>query len=217
MAEIAKVFSDENNPLNIHYDASREVRAKGAGFYQFSADEETRKAQMEELKASREETERVRKEMGAEDIKPGVFEGMRDGEAGTAGATGVQSRAMEKRKRDIAERRQLLEAKRRKLKGTDAPAPPSEPISLSSSQHAGQEVAPRFTTPVVPPEGISSKMSSSKQDRKASDISNDPFAALEVQGSSKGKGKNKATPVINEADSFLAQLEEEFLESRIKK
>ncbi|KAF8899941.1 hypothetical protein CPB84DRAFT_1680805 [Gymnopilus junonius] len=178
LAEIAKAFSEENNPLNIHYDASREVRAKGAGFYQFSADEETRKAQLEELKASREETERIRKEMGAEDIKSGEFEGMRDGEAGTAGATGIQSRAMEKRKRDIEERRQLLEAKRRKLRGTDAPTPPSDSISSK---------------------------------KKPVEASTDPFAALEAL--SQGKGKNNVKSV-NDADSFLAQLEEEFLGSK---
>ena len=114
MSEIAKAFAEENNPLGVHYDASREIRAKGAGFYQFSADEETRKAQMQELNALREETAKTRQELGAEDIRPGDIEGMRDGEAlGTTGAT--KSRAMEKRKRELEERRNMIEAKRKKI------------------------------------------------------------------------------------------------------
>ena len=168
---------------------------------------------MEELKASREETERIRKEMGAEDVKPGEFEGMRDGEMGTAGATGVQSRAMEKRKRDIEERRQLLEAKRRKLKGTEAPTPPAGQAPSTLPQEPAKENVPRPAPSVSMP---LSKPASSKQGKKAPEAANDPFAALEAQTSSKDKGKGKTNPVI-EADSFLAQLEQEFLGSRIKK
>ena len=105
IAEISKEYAD-TNPLNIHYDASKEVRAKGAGFYQFSADEETRKKQMEELKNVREETEKTRKDLGAVDILPGELEGMREGP--------TKSRAMEKRKREIEERRRLLEEKKKR-------------------------------------------------------------------------------------------------------
>ena len=64
----------------MHYDASREVRAKGAGFYQFSGDEETRKAQMAELKASRDETTKMRQGLGAEDIMPRQEEWMTAGD-----------------------------------------------------------------------------------------------------------------------------------------
>ncbi|TFY50654.1 hypothetical protein EVJ58_g10951 [Rhodofomes roseus] len=71
VAAIESAFAEENNPLNVHYDASGEVRAKGAGFYQFSADEETRRRQMEELRAAREETDRTRQETGAADAQPG--------------------------------------------------------------------------------------------------------------------------------------------------
>ncbi|KAG5720892.1 hypothetical protein E4T56_gene8796, partial [Termitomyces sp. T112] len=63
VAEITAKFAEENNPLNNHYDASRENRAKGAAFYQFSGDEETRRKQMEELKAAREETGQMRQEL----------------------------------------------------------------------------------------------------------------------------------------------------------
>jgi hypothetical protein len=115
IAQISERFSEENNPLNMHYDASKEVRSKAAGFYAFSTDEETRKQQMAELKAARTETETIRQELGAVDLKPGEVEGMQ-------ADTGMKSRAMEKRKRDIEERRQLIEAKRRKLKNNELPS-----------------------------------------------------------------------------------------------
>jgi Domain of unknown function (DUF4078) len=204
VAEIAKAFAEENNPLGVHYDASREIRAKGAGFYQFSVDEETRRAQMEELKASREETAKTRQELGAEDIKPGEAEGMRDGEApGTAGI--VKSRAMEKRKRELEERRKMIEAKRKKVKLDDSgvsrvnadAASGSSSLSVRSDVQAmelKQPDAPQLTMP------------------------SDPFAALESQTlSSSLKGKKKAVPAATEADTFLADLEQEFLGSRIKK
>ena len=50
-------------PPETHFDASKEVRTKGVGFFQFSGDEETRKAQMEELERERVETEERRKEI----------------------------------------------------------------------------------------------------------------------------------------------------------
>ncbi|KAJ5941234.1 hypothetical protein N7516_001402 [Penicillium verrucosum] len=43
-------------PEKKHYDAETEVRNRGTGFYHFSADEEERKQQMEELRVLREET-----------------------------------------------------------------------------------------------------------------------------------------------------------------
>lgn len=82
----------------MHYDVTAEVRAKGAGFYQFSADEETRQRQMEELKLAREETERMRKEGGAVDLKPGEVEGLRDDEIGGNG--GKKSSHGKKKKGD---------------------------------------------------------------------------------------------------------------------
>ena len=121
VAEIEEGFLEENNPLNIHYDASKEVRAKGAGFYQFSADEETRQRQMEELKSAREETGKTRAEFGAVDLRPGEVEGM-NVDAGAGGSTG-RSAALEKRKRDLEERRKLVNAKRRKKTGSPPPPP----------------------------------------------------------------------------------------------
>ena len=49
-------------PPEEHYDASKEVRTKGVGFYQFSADKEGREKEMQSLQAEREETEKRDKE-----------------------------------------------------------------------------------------------------------------------------------------------------------
>ena len=123
VAQITEEYSEANNPLNMHYDSTREVRAKGAGFYAFSGDEETRKRQMEELKGVRRETQAIRKETGAVDVKPGEVEGMQH-------ETGLKSQVMEKRKRELDERRRLIEAKRRKLKG-EAPQTEAQQNELS--------------------------------------------------------------------------------------
>ncbi|KAI0635661.1 hypothetical protein C8Q77DRAFT_1216266 [Trametes polyzona] len=184
--QIRAEYAEENNPLNVHYDATREVRAKGAGFYQFSGDEETRRQQMEELRKAREETERTRAEVGAEDVRPGEVEGMHPG--GEASAVPAKSRAMEKRKREIEERRKLLEAKRRKLGGKDgAAASKATPVSGDEQK-----------TPAAPPSAAAA----------------DPFAALEALSGNKPE-KNRATePPVNAADAFLAQLEQDIMKSK---
>ncbi|KAJ6513328.1 hypothetical protein C8R45DRAFT_812987 [Mycena sanguinolenta] len=125
--QIEKQYSEANNPLGVHYDATAEVRARGAGYYQFSKDEETRKAQMEELKSARVETEMTRKETGAQDVHPGEIEGMQD-----SGSSG-KSRAMEKRKRELEERRKMLDAKRRKLTGKEGGSTTAEPEPLTAA------------------------------------------------------------------------------------
>ncbi|KAJ7019471.1 hypothetical protein C8F04DRAFT_1276217 [Mycena alexandri] len=66
VAQIKKEHAEINKPLSVHYDTSAEVRAQGAGFYQFSHDEETRKG----------EVEKTHKETGAVDVLPGEVEGM---------------------------------------------------------------------------------------------------------------------------------------------
>ncbi|GLB40200.1 putative protein with domain of unknown function (DUF4078) [Lyophyllum shimeji] len=185
IAEIAAAQAEENNPLGVHYDASGENRAKGAAFYQFSADEETRRRQMEELKAAREETGKVRQELGAVDVRAGEVEGMRDtGES-------ARSRAMEKRKRELEERRKLVEAKRRKVAEAA-----SDDTSKSTS---GVTEAPAVAIPDV-------TMPSTTQD---------PLAALEAASTkpARDKGKGKPPPA-SDADSFLAQLEQDFLRSK---
>lgn len=45
----------------LHYDASKDARTTGVGFYQFATDEEQRAEQMERLKKLREETEEARR------------------------------------------------------------------------------------------------------------------------------------------------------------
>lgn len=217
IAEIAKAHADENNPLGVHYDAAKEVRAKGAGFYQFSADEETRAAQMEELKASREETGRIRAELGAEDIRAGEVEGMKDIGSSTGA---VKSRAMEKRKRELEERRKLLESKRRKIR----PDRESTPTSATNSNIAlpndlgPQDLATKDSKPLKP----SPLESQSIPQPSTSTIVNktvDPFAALEAQTVPSTRQNQKKGPAVpeNEADCFLAQLESEFLGSRNRK
>ena len=187
VAEIEASLAEENNPLNIHYDASQEVRAKGAGFYQFSGDEETRRRQMEELKKAREETEKTREETGAVDLRPGEVEGMVQ-ESGGSGEQLKKSGAMEKRKRELEERRKMLEAKRRKKN------PDAEHFSVKAEER-------EHKVPVSPPKKVTSAQAPL-----------DPFAALEVQASAsrpdlKGKGKAKEDP----ADLFLAALERDMM------
>jgi hypothetical protein len=87
-------------PLVNHYDATRENRTKGAGFYQFSGNEEERQAQMDALAKEREETERKRKE--------------RD-EVGDAVKRKRESE-VEERKRKIEAKRREMEEKRKRLK-----------------------------------------------------------------------------------------------------
>jgi hypothetical protein len=136
VAEIEKEFAEESNPLNIHYDASKEVRAKGAGFYQFSADEEIRRQQMGELKGAREETGKTRAEFGAVDLRPGEVEGMQagSGAGGNGGGGTGKSAALEKRKRDLEERRKLVDMKRRKKTGNPPVVEPPSDSSLPRSQ-----------------------------------------------------------------------------------
>lgn len=56
-------------PPDLHFDASREVRQKGTGFFQFSEDAEERKKQMADLERERLETERVRREKERRDAE----------------------------------------------------------------------------------------------------------------------------------------------------
>ncbi|KZT22375.1 hypothetical protein NEOLEDRAFT_657329 [Neolentinus lepideus HHB14362 ss-1] len=199
ITQIQSTLSEESNPLNIHYDASAEVRAKGAAFYQFSGDEETRKRQMEELRQAREETERVRKEAGAVDVRMGEIEGMRE-------AGGGKSRAMEKRKREIEERRKVLEAKRRKVKGGAEEAVVQQSVeSAASSMGDGA--------------GSESPASHARISTVAQDL--DPFTTLEVQSASSarkdrstGKSKEESVAPVDPADAFLAQLEMDMLKRR---
>ncbi|KAG9016638.1 hypothetical protein FRB90_002704 [Tulasnella sp. 427] len=101
------------DPLQ-HYDASKEYRARGAGFYQFATgDEEARQRQMEELKQARLETMEKREELGVD------VGGDGGGEAASENVKKPVNWAVEKRKRETEERRKLIEAKRKKVKIDD--------------------------------------------------------------------------------------------------
>lgn len=172
---------------------------------------------MQELKASREETERTRAELGAEDVRAGEIEGMKDNRS-SVGA--VKSRAMEKRKRELEERRKLLESKRRKLRPDHEAAPVSvtEPSHALPNVSAPQDLATKDSTPLKssPLEGQSTPQPSTSTTVTKTV---DPFAALEAQIAPSTRQNQKKGPAVpeNEADFFLAQLESEFLGSRNRK
>lgn len=75
-------------PPETHYDANWEVRNRGTGFFQFSKEEEGRRAEMESLERERGETERIRREREAR---------------------------KEEKKKEVEERRRLIREKRGKL------------------------------------------------------------------------------------------------------
>ncbi|TRM65105.1 hypothetical protein BD626DRAFT_547363 [Schizophyllum amplum] len=138
VTQIEEEFAEQGR-TEAHYDARGENRARGAAFYAFSADEEERKRQMEELRAARDETRTVRTEMGVTEVGVGEVEGMRVGDEegdgkqkGKANEGSGMSKAMEKRKREREERQRMLEAKRRKVRGEPAP---EEPVRAPASSN----------------------------------------------------------------------------------
>jgi len=118
VAEIREKFAED--PLTKHYDATQDVRMKGAAYYRFSGDEEERQRQMDELRSVRDDTVQARTETGAADVPP---------ETST-------SRAAEKRKRDIEERRRAIDAKRRKVSGQ----PPQDVAPTPTPPHLVDDV-----------------------------------------------------------------------------
>ncbi|KAI9051249.1 hypothetical protein LZ554_005350 [Drepanopeziza brunnea f. sp. 'monogermtubi'] len=88
MEELAKKRDRSLTPPDAtHYEADKEIRSKGVGFYAFSKDEKTRMQEMSNLEEERRETERIRLER----------EGKKD-----------------QRRREIEERRRILGEKRAK-------------------------------------------------------------------------------------------------------
>ncbi|KAL5526112.1 hypothetical protein ACEPAG_7450 [Sanghuangporus baumii] len=184
LAELQKAAEEADKPLESHYDATREVRAKGAAFYAFSTDEERRQREMDELRKAREETERARRDTGALDVKPGESEGLATvvGDGEEKGKETAHSRAMEKRKREIEERRKLVEAKRRKLKGGD-----KESGAPASAKNATERIDPFASAEADAI--VKSRKSKSRRDQKAP----------------------ASTPSTNSADDFLAALEHDLI------
>lgn len=146
MADIEEAFAEATKDPTAHYDASRENRANAAGFYQFSTDEATRARQMEELKKARKETEQARKESGLENL-PAEGEVPLDNAKGKGkeiageGPAGpkITGRGIDKRKRELEERRKALDAKRRKT----ATAPNSQAISANIPTSTSSSVTAR--------------------------------------------------------------------------
>ncbi|QSZ30185.1 hypothetical protein DSL72_004705 [Monilinia vaccinii-corymbosi] len=88
MEELARKRDRSATPPEMkHYEADKEIRSKGQGFYSFSKDEAARAEEMENLERMRRETERGRRE---------------------------REEAKERRKREIEERRRVLGEKRAK-------------------------------------------------------------------------------------------------------
>ncbi|KAF8339995.1 uncharacterized protein EI90DRAFT_3117757 [Cantharellus anzutake] len=123
-----KLAADTASPAT-HFDASRDNRARAAGFYQFSADEETRKQQMENLRKAREETQRKRAELGEYNEDDGEPSNPGTGSGDPLEKPILSGRGIQKRKRDIEERRKAIEAKRRKKDGGTTNDPPNAQLS----------------------------------------------------------------------------------------
>ena len=75
-------------PEEVHYDASKEIRSKGVGFYSFSKDAEGRKREMKDLERERQETEKGR---------------------------GEREERIRKRKEEVEKRRKLVAQKRSEI------------------------------------------------------------------------------------------------------
>ncbi|KAJ3865288.1 hypothetical protein EV359DRAFT_39083 [Lentinula novae-zelandiae] len=191
ITEIINEHSEENNPLEKHYDPNSEIRDRGAASYTFSTDEETRQARLNELKSRHLETDAIRKEMGAVDVLPGEIEGMQVPEVRSS------VKGSEKRKREIEERRKMLDAKRKKV-GTVMEEPRPDTVSASTSGTT-RSLKRNSQGPPFPQQV-------------------DPFSALESATFSKpppNKGKGKSNSQ-HDADEFLAQLGNEMLNKKRK-
>ncbi|THV03230.1 hypothetical protein K435DRAFT_651680 [Dendrothele bispora CBS 962.96] len=176
--KINQEYAEENNPIDTHYDAGREVRDKGALFYNFSANKAEREREMEELRAERMKTKEMRQETGAIDIRPGEREGMREEESVKGGA----------RKRNLEARKQMLasnNAKRRKLQGTEE-QDHKEPLS-SNNQSKDDPTASEATSLI------------------SSSSTVDPLAVLEASMHTQ-QTKTSKTSIHEDADLFLASL-----------
>ena len=103
-------------PPEEHFDATKEVRSKGTGFFQFSDDVEERRRQQQGLEDERAETERRRKE---------------------------RQERLDERKRQIEERREELQARRGKRKADDFLEELGEELA-QRQQDSGTEVTERI-------------------------------------------------------------------------
>ena len=104
LAAIKESLKEE--PLTQHFDPNQEIRDRGAAYMELGKTEEERQRNLAALKEARAETLRNRAEAGAVDIKPGQ-EGMKADDS-------RRNSALEKRKREMEARRELIRAKKQK-------------------------------------------------------------------------------------------------------
>lgn len=145
LAAIEKDYIEATKDPIQHYDASKDNRTIGAGFYKFSKDEEERMKEMEDLKRRREETVGRRKEEGVDVVQDGgVEEGVE---------RKITGKGMDKRKRELEERRKALEAKRRKknpdsiLSSVPTPTPPPTNSSVTETSRPKTTTTATASTP----------------------------------------------------------------------
>lgn len=217
--EQIKKFLEEQKegPLDKHYDASNENRAKGAGFYAFSQDEEERRKQMEELLNTRKETMEVRKDTGAMDLKPGEAQGLKaEGSGGK-----VHTAAMAKRKKELEERRNMIQMKRRKVTGDVAESSATQSSPASSSRPAAQPSALSSSSGSAPDRGhtgdpyttLEATPSDPFAALEATSVQADPCAAVEQKSTRPPKSRWDKRPAPD-VDSFLADVEKDLVSGK---
>lgn len=178
---------------------------------------------MEELLNARKETVEVRQETGALDLKPGEAQGLRaDGGVGSRGK--AQSAAMAKRKKELEERRNMIQTKRRKLAGNGARsgspsngAPTSghadTPISVPPSSSAPGPNKANMGDPFAVLEAQASAAPDPLAALEATSKPTDPFAAFEQKASRPSKSRWDKRPAPD-VDSFLADVEKELVSGK---
>ncbi|RPD61080.1 hypothetical protein L226DRAFT_486174 [Lentinus tigrinus ALCF2SS1-7] len=172
--EVEERFAEENNPIETHFDSTREVRDFGAAHYKFSKNEEIRKAQMKSLAEINQETQQGRALHNAPDVPAGSVVGMQ-GEPESA-----KSRAVEKRKRLLEERNKQLEAKRKKRKAQEEPTVPQDAPVAGPSNASPPPATPANNDPFAALEAQAKNKSTQtlKQEANAAD---DFLAKLEQE------------------------------------
>lgn len=95
-------------PLAVHFDSKKEIRNRGAGFMQFSKDEEERQRQMEQLRQERTHTE-------AERAKN---EALGDASKRREAELEARRKLVEEKRRQVLEKRKAAEAEREQARGS---------------------------------------------------------------------------------------------------
>lgn len=153
-----------------------ENRAKGAAHYKFSSHGEAREKELAELKSNHIDVQAIRAQTGAVDVRPGEVEGMRAPESSLDNRS-----ALEKRKRELEERKKMVDAKRKKTMGNVG----SQPVANFAKSAAGH-------VPEINHNSLSS----------AAPV--DPFALVEAATFS--MPSLKTTSSLHDADEFLAEM-----------